>query len=252
MRDGARRAGLTLALAGVDPRATIRAIANVPRFVAQHREFRRLSRTAGTPPPRWRESLPALTDASDSAGTMGEYFLADLWAARQIQRQHPERHLDVGSRIDGLVAHLLTFTTVDVVDIRPLVSTIEGLRFVQADASVLDGIRATSVSSFHALEHFGLGRYGDPLDPLGHVKGLTALGGAVERGGHLYVGYPVGRERVVFNAHRVIDPRLAIRTLTDFELVEFAIVADGTVSAADPEEVASREYAVGLYHFRRT
>jgi hypothetical protein len=182
---------------------------------------------------------------------MGEYFLADLWAARQIRRQHPERHLDVGSRIDGLVAHLLTFTTVDVVDIRPLVSTVEGLHFVQADASVLDGIKAASVSSFHALEHFGLGRYGDPLDALGHVKGLAALGGTVTAGGHLYVGYPVGRARVVFNAHRVIDPRLAIEVLTDFDLVEFAIVANGTISVADPNDVAAMEYAVGLYHFRR-
>ncbi len=251
MRDGARRAGLTLALAGIDPRATVRAIANTPRFVRQHREFRRLSKAAGTPPPRLREALPALTDARDSAGTIGEYFLADLWAARQIQRQQPERHLDVGSRIDGLVAHLLTFTTVDVVDIRPLVSTVEGLRFVQADASVLDGISAASVSSFHALEHFGLGRYGDPLDAIGHIKGLTALGGTVTPGGHLYVGYPVGRARVVFNAHRVIDPRLAIETLTDFDLVEFAIVADGTISPADPDDIAAMEYAVGLYHFRR-
>jgi hypothetical protein len=30
-----------------------------------------------------------------------------------------------------------------------------------------------SLSCLHALEHFGLGRYGDPIDPRGHEKGIT-------------------------------------------------------------------------------
>jgi hypothetical protein len=251
MRDSTRRVGLSLALAGIDPRATFRAMRNVPRYLGDRRRFRRLSKAAGTPLPLLRHVLPALTDTGASAGTTGEYFLADLWAARRIRAQNPARHVDVGSRIDGLVAHLLTFTEVDVIDIRPLESKIEGLRFVQSDATTLGGITATSVSSFHALEHFGLGRYGDALDPLGHVKGLRALGGAVAPGGHLYVGYPVGKARVEFNAHRVIDPRLAVQTLDDFELLQFSVVRDGEVVDTRPDDVVDLPYGVGLYHFRR-
>lgn len=251
MHDSIRRAGLSLALAGIDPRATLRALRNIPRYLGDRQRFRKLSKEAGTPLPLLRHALPALTDTGASAGTTGEYFLADLWAARRIREQNPARHVDVGSRIDGLVGHLLTFTDVDVIDIRPLESNIPGLRFVQGDATTLEGITATSVSSFHALEHFGLGRYGDPLDPIGHIRGLRALGGAVAPAGHLYVGFPVGKARVEFNAHRVIDPRLAVTTLDEFELLQFSLVRDGKVMDARPEDVVEIPYGVGLYHFRR-
>ncbi len=251
VHDALRRIGLGLALAGIDPRATSTAVRHVPRFVRDLRTFRTMSRSAGTPLPSWRTALPALADASSGAGTTGEYFLADLWTARRIREQAPSRHLDVGSRIDGLVAHLLTFTSVDVVDLRPLTTEIDGLRFIQADACRLDGITTVSASSIHALEHFGLGRYGDPLDPLGHLRGLDALAGTVLPGGHLYVGYPVGRPRVEFNGHRIIDPMLAVERLAGFELVEFAAVVDGAVRPTDPGAVAHLPYAVGLYHFVR-
>ena len=32
-----------------------------------------------------------------------------------------------------------------------------------------------SISCLHALEHFGLGRYNDPLDPNGHLKGFNNI-----------------------------------------------------------------------------
>ncbi len=251
MREGVRRAGLAVALAGFDPRATLRAARNLPRFIGDRRRFARLSEAAGTPPPLRRHLLPALGDVSDAAGTTGEYFLADLWVARRVHARRPDRHVDVGSRVDGLVAHLLTFMPVEVVDLRPLESDVEGLRFVHADATDLTGIDAPSVSSVHALEHFGLGRYGDPLDPLGHVKGLRSLGTAVSTGGDLYVGFPVGVPRVEFNAHRVIDPRLAVDTLDGFELESFAVVHDGRVHPSTTDEASRLRYAVGLYHFRK-
>src|SRR5258708_35341646 len=47
-------------------------------------------------------------------------FHQDLWAARMVFEQRPSRHVDVGSRIDGFVAHVLPFMLVTVVDIRPL------------------------------------------------------------------------------------------------------------------------------------
>jgi len=168
-----------------------------------------------------------------------------------VYEARPERHVDVGSRIDGLVAHLATFLTVEVVDVRPARSTIEGIQFVQADATRLAGITASpSVSSIHALEHFGLGRYGDTLDPAGHIKGLRALQTLVAPGGSLYVGVPVGRPRVEFNAHRVLAPGFAPSILDALRLVEFcAIVNGGLEQKLAPDAVENEDYAFGLYHF---
>src|SRR5438132_13442562 len=78
---------------------------------------------------RW---LPALSDRYMTSGSArGHYFHQDLWAARRIYLRPPRRHIDVGSRIDGFVAHLLTFRDVEVLDVRALSKTLPGFRFRQ-------------------------------------------------------------------------------------------------------------------------
>ena len=62
-----------------------------------------------------------------------------------------------------------------------------------------------SVSSLHAIEHFGLGRYGDPLCWDGHVRGLDNLTRLLKVGGKLYFSVPIGEQRIEFNAHRVFS-----------------------------------------------
>ena len=64
-----------------------------------------------------------------------------------------------------------------------------------------------SVSCLHAIEHFGLGRYGDPLDPQGHLKGFNNIIRMLKPGGMFYISFPIGRSNEVhFNAHRVFHP----------------------------------------------
>ena len=62
-----------------------------------------------------------------------------------------------------------------------------------------------SLSSLHALEHFGLGRYGDPLKYNGHLLGLNNLHQILKKGGKLYLSVPIGPQRIEFNAHRVFS-----------------------------------------------
>jgi hypothetical protein len=64
---------------------------------------------------------------------------------------------------------------------------------------------ADSVSCLNALEHFGLGRYGDPVNFNGHRCGFANLARACESGGILYLSVPIGPQRVEFNAHRVFS-----------------------------------------------
>src|SRR5205823_9430566 len=112
---------------------------------------------------------PILADLDGEAGfARGHYFQQDLWAARRIYAVRPRMHLAVGSRLGGFIAHVLTFMPVTVVDIRPLHSMIAGLTFVQGTCTDLAWIRSGSVpslSSLHAIEHVGLGRYGEPIEP---------------------------------------------------------------------------------------
>ena len=62
-----------------------------------------------------------VTERFTSSGDEGStYFLQDLFVARNIFANNPCTHIDVGSRVDGFVAHLATFRKVKVFDIRPL------------------------------------------------------------------------------------------------------------------------------------
>ena len=104
------------------------------------------------------------------------------------------------------------------------------MRFVQRDITIDDpSFDATtdSLSCLHALEHVGLGRYGDQLDVNGWLKAWSNLVRMVQPGGRLYLSTPIGPQRVEFNAHRVF----AVRTLVDLldescDIESFAYIDD--------------------------
>jgi hypothetical protein len=152
---------------------------------------------------RWR---PQLMDRHAEAGSMrGAYFHQDLHVAQRIHAANPRRHVDVGSRIDGFVAHVASFRAIEIVDIRPTSVTVPNISALQANMMDVESVPEAicdSVSCLHALEHFGLGRYGDPIDPRGHERGLDGLVRLLEPGGTLYLSVPVGPQAVLFNCHR--------------------------------------------------
>lgn len=148
-----------------------------------------------------------LSDYEDSAGTArGHYFHQDLLIAKLIHDHKPNKHIDVGSRVDGFVAHVASFREIEVLDIRNLEkSEHENIKFIQADLmSKLDDITTDSLSCLHVIEHFGLGRYNDKIDVEGHTKGITNLVGIVKKNGRLYISFPIGnKDETHFNANRI-------------------------------------------------
>ncbi|WP_051688609.1 DUF268 domain-containing protein [Butyrivibrio sp. AE2032] len=171
-------------------------------------------------------------DKGKDAGTLGSYFWQDLWAAKHIFEHKPREHFDIGSRVDGFIAHLLSFgQKVKQIDIRPLKSEIEGWEFIQADATLLDEIQDKSIESLSALcslEHFGLGRYGDDIDPEACFKCFKAIQRKLTTGGVAYISVPIsGKEHLEFNAHRVFNPRTIVDEFNELSLVEFSAAENG-------------------------
>lgn len=201
-------------------------------------------------------AFPMPADRLLSAGSAkGHYFHQDLWFARRVRDANPAVHWDVGSRIDGFVSHLLVFRRVNVLDVRDLDSNVEGLSFHRGDITELPfpDQSVESISSLHVVEHIGLGRYGDKVDPRGHITAMKELVRVVAPGGALYLGFPIGRQRVEFNAHRVLDPVEVLEWLTPLTLERFAAVDDAgdLVEPARPEDFRRAHYACGLYVLRR-
>lgn len=243
-----------LRLLGVDIARLAGAVRGIPVFLRDYRRFRAF---ADHPVPLGR-LYPCLADRDQAAGgASGHYFHQDLYVARQIFAHRPSRHVDIGSRIDGFVAHLLVFREVEVVDIRPLESKLPGLAFRQADATTMASYgdrELPSVSCLHAAEHFGLGRYGDPLDPHGHEKLIRSLVRVTAPRGRVYFSVPVsGRERVEFNAHRVFDPETIVRLFHGCRLVDFALVDDNgdLIENASFGLARDQRFGCGIFTFER-
>ena len=153
---------------------------------------------------------PCLEDRfRESGAATGHYFHQDLLVARRIHANNPVKHVDVGSSIEGFVAHVASFRSIEVFDVRPLSVSIPNIRFVQADmmAPLPDSLMdyCDSLSCLHAIEHFGLGRYGDPIQYDGYLLGLDNFHRILKTGGKLYISVPIGPQRIEFNAHRVFS-----------------------------------------------
>ena len=211
-----------------------------------------------------------LNDCIQEAGSVGGYFFQDMWAAREIYRSNVKHVFDIGSRMDGYIAHLLSMEVhVTLLDIRPFPHKVEGIDFIQTNATDLSNIPDESIetlSSLCALEHFGLGRYGDPIDYNGWKKSLHAIKRKIKVGGTFYLSVPVGNvERVQFNAHRIFKPMTIINELTpELELYEFSYIdvpntrivtclkGGGDLSAVKyATENLIGKYVFGLFTFKK-
>ncbi len=205
-----------------------------------------------------RYMWPVIKDKYSYAGTVGNYFWQDLWAAKLILKSDIQQHFDIGSRLDGFIAHLLAADIdVTMIDVRKFPGEIEGLHTIVDDATSLHQISDESVESMSALcslEHFGLGRYGDSIDPDACFKCFDNIQKKLKKGGRLYISLPIGKERVEFNAHRVFYASTVVECFSSLRLEEFSCTAEGKIEHNidihkydnDPH---NGEYRYGLFFF---
>jgi SAM-dependent methyltransferase len=198
-----------LVLFGIDPLQTIRTAKGLPGYFRDLMKLRSQRQSATREFP-FGKPYPCLDDRdADSGSAKGHYFHQDLLVARRIHRANPKIHVDIGSRIDGFVTHVASYRPIEVIDIRPLSNQIPNVTFIQADfmARLPESLveYCDSVSCLHAMEHFGLGRYGDPINYDGYLLGLNNLHNVLKKGGKLYFSVPIGPQRIEFNAHRVFS-----------------------------------------------
>lgn len=205
-----------------------------------------------------KNKRPVVEDKFASAGTIGSYFWQDLWAARLINCNQPKLHYDIGSRVDGFIAHILAMNIpVKMIDIRPFPGEVEGLEVILDDATELMQFENDSIESLSALcslEHFGLGRYGDPIDPEACFKCFLNIQKKIKSGGHLYISVPIGKERIEFNAHRIFYAHTIIQCFDKMKLEEFSCTVNGRIERETnlekyDNDTHYRGDRFGLFHF---
>jgi hypothetical protein len=203
---------------------------------------------------------PFFYDRFSEAGcASGHYFHQDLLVAQRLFKLNPRKHLDIGSRIDGFVAHVASFREIEVLDIRPQKAKIRNVQFRRGDltkGSLGHDFNYDSISSLHAIEHFGLGRYGDNIDSNGHLKAISNIFEMLEAKGTFFLSIPIGMQRIEFNAHRVFGLDYILNVLNGrFDLSEFHFVDDSgdLHENIDTESNLMREsmYGCGIFVLKK-
>lgn len=205
-----------------------------------------------------RYMWPIISSKYEYAGILGNYFLQDLWAAKLVIRSGIKSHFDIGSRLDYFIAHLLAANIeVTMIDVREFPGEVENLHTIVDDATDLQQLQDDSIESMSALcslEHFGLGRYGDPVDPEACFKCFANIQEKLKVGGRLYISLPIGKERVEFNAHRVFYASTVIECFSALRLLEFSCACEGKIEYnvdihKYDEDKHNGEYRYGLFSF---
>jgi len=227
-------------------------LSKYPRYLA---DMFRYSRMNGAETIKLRDTFPCLFDRTAKTSVDSHYFYQHVWAMEKILARRPSLHVDVGSNVD-FVGLLSTVTKVHFVDIRPMqVNNLPNLE--SKYGSILDlpyeDNALDSISCLHVAEHIGLGRYGDPLDPLGTKKAAAELTRCLAVGGCLYFSVPVGRPRLCFNAHRIHSPAMILDYFHGLELVEFSGTDDhkNFLRNTDTKPFESADYACGMFLFTK-
>lgn len=221
-------------------------------FMGELRRFRSLS--DGRFRVEWSEMYPCLTDKIATTPFDQHYTYHPAWAARIVARTKPEYHVDFSS-ILYFGTMLSAFVPVRFYDYRPAEIKLSNWEGHFADLCKLDiaDNSFASVSCMHTVEHIGLGRYGDQLDPQGDIKAVNELQRVTRPGGDILFVTPVGDQRIEFNGQRVYGYDLVLQMFDKCTLQEFSLIPDkgGIINNADPALIRQNDFACGCFWFKK-
>ncbi len=163
---------------------------------------------------------PCLDDKTATTEIDQFYFYQDTWAAKKIFQVNPEKVVDIGSTA-LLVGIISQFCPTESIDVRPLPVELNGLTCKHGRITdlPLEDSSTEFISSMCVVEHVGLGRYDDEIDPQGSYKAFKEVSRVIKPGGHFVFSVPLSHTPgVSFNAHRIFSKQQVMEILDDFEL----------------------------------
>jgi len=228
-----------------------RTLSRYPKFFSDWRQY---SKLPGAETLRFLDSRPFLLDAISHTPFDAHYFYQAVWARERIAKLHARQHIDIGSDAN-FVASLSSQLPTVFLDFRPLQAKVSHLTSIAGDILCLPFQTASveSISCLHVVEHIGLGRYGDPLNPQGTEQACAELARVLAPGGNLFFSTPVGHRCTSFNEHRTHPPSQIMSYFASLELREFSAVDDHHQmrTNAPTQDFENANYACGLFWFRR-
>ena len=226
-------------------------------FRKEFDEFNIKSKECGTDIAKWEDKYPCLNDKTSSTGFDSHYLYHPAWAARILSVTRPKLHIDISS-ILYFSAMISAFVPTKYYEYRPTELNLSNLETGHADVVNLpfEDNSIESLSCMHVIEHIGLGRYGDKMDPLGDKKAMEEIKRVVAPAGSLLFVVPIGKQKIMFNAHRIYSYQQIVEYFRGWELKEFALVPDdhlkyGFIRNATHELADKQNYGCGCFWFKK-
>ncbi len=205
----------------------------------------------------WKDIVPCLEDKTADTSFEPHYTYHPAWAARILAKTNPKLHVDISSTL-YFSAMISAFLPVEFYDYRPANLKLSGLSSGSMDLTSLPfpSNSVQSLSCMHVVEHIGLGRYGDPIDPDGDLKAISELKRVVAKGGNLIFVTPIGKPKIVFNAHRIYSYKQIIKLFSKFTLTEYVLIPDnafetGMIINATEEQTNNQNWGCGCFWFTK-
>ncbi|MEI6296919.1 MAG: DUF268 domain-containing protein [bacterium] len=206
-------------------------------------------------PLEWKNIQPELEDKTTSTSFDTHYIYHPAWAARVIAEIKPKKHIDISS-ILCFSTLISAFIPTEFYDYRPANIKLDNYHTGKGDLTFLPFTdnSVESISCMHTIEHIGLGRYGDQMDPSGDIKAIEELKRVVRKNGNIIFVVPVGKSKLMFNAHRIYSYEQILSYFNGFELKEFSLIPDdakktGIIKNASKELVDKQNYGCGCFWF---
>jgi SAM-dependent methyltransferase len=199
--------------------------------------------------------MPVLFENTPFTRFDTHYIYHTAWAARKVKEIGAEHHVDISSSLyfSSIVS---AFVPVSFFDYRPAKLNLSNLTSHKANLSDLhfEDNSIESLSCMHTVEHVGLGRYGDAIDPEGDIRAAQELERVVAEGGNLLFVVPVGKPRIQFNAHRIYSYQMVVDMFPNLTLKEFSLIPDdaltaGIITNASQEQSDAQLYGCGCFWF---
>lgn len=203
-----------------------------------------------------RDKYPCLNDKNTTTSFDKHYIYHTAWAARKLKELNPIEHIDISS-LTYFSTIISAFIPIKFYDYRPRIITLNDFSCEHVDITQLpfNNNSIKSLSSMHVVEHIGLGRYGDSLDVDGDLKAIEELKRVVSINGYLIFVVPIGKAKIMFNAHRIYSYDQIISYFKNFKLIEFTLIPDqsdeGLITNATKGQSDMQNYACGCFMFKK-
>jgi len=202
----------------------------------------------------WQDSI-FLKESDPEKHFDAHYIYHTGWAARKIIGSKVTFHNDFSSSLyfSSIISAVIP---VAFHDLRPAKLNLSNYDWKSVDLVNLDILSNSlqSLSCMHVIEHIGLGRYGDSMNPDADIKACDELQRVASHGARILIVVPVGKPKICFNAHRIYSFDMVTEMFSKCELISNALIPDNANKVGiiyEPSKIIFDEqyYACGCFEF---